>query len=198
MSDRFASGAALTSGAASSDRARRLTAAREADMAVFAARKRALEDETARGGLKSNADKFDSTLSTDDRLTQATVGLVSKADYGRLRREFLSEDAAAAPVAAPAAEAETERQRAAQKRKVGREQQRAKAKQRAALSFEEEDEEGRGEAPPEDAGDPFRSFQVDDDIEDTCGSIALLARYALAVAHGCSPLTLAAGGLGTL
>mmetsp|Transcript_9881 Transcript_9881/g.24819 ORF Transcript_9881/g.24819 Transcript_9881/m.24819 type:complete len:151 (+) Transcript_9881:179-631(+) len=145
MSDRFASGAALTSGAASSDRARRLTAAREADMAVFAARKRALEDETARGGLKSNADKFDSTLSTDDRLTQATVGLVSKADYGRLRREFLSEDAAAAPVAAPAAEAETERQRAAQKRKVGREQQRAKAKQRAALSFEEEDEEGRGE-----------------------------------------------------
>mmetsp|Transcript_9878 Transcript_9878/g.24811 ORF Transcript_9878/g.24811 Transcript_9878/m.24811 type:complete len:84 (-) Transcript_9878:110-361(-) len=65
------------------------------------------------------------------------------------------------------------------------------------------------------AGDPFRSFQVADDIEDADlhdedigqqkrprsdagGSIVGLARYAPAVVHGCSPLTPAAGGLGTL
>lgn len=130
-------------GAADTDRARRLTEQREKDKSRFAAAKRAMVEETERRGLKSSAEKFSSTFTKDDALTLATTGLVSKADYGRIRREHFGEDA---PAAAPAADdaaataAEHERQRAAQKRKA----ERLAKRQKSQLSFGDDDAEGGG------------------------------------------------------
>ena len=124
------------------DRARRLLEARARDRAAFEARKLQLEEETRRRGVQPREEKYDATTSTvDDAVTRRTVGLVSKSDYGRLRREALGEAApAAALAAAPAAAEQSERQRAAQKRKAERERSREKQRQRSALSFGDDDD----------------------------------------------------------
>lgn len=130
-------------GAADTERARRLTEQREKDKSRFAAAKRAMVEETERRGLKAPSERFDSTFAPDDALTRAVTGLVSKADYGRIRREHFGEDA---PAAAPAADdaaaaAERERQRAANKRKA----ERLAKRQKSQLSFgDDEDAEGGG------------------------------------------------------
>lgn len=126
-----------------SERVRRLVEARERDKALFAAQKQKLEDETQRRGLQAREDKFDATLTTfDDALSRRTIGLVSKSEYGRIRRETLGEAApATAPTAAPAAAEPSEKQRAAQKRKAERERAREKQRQRASLSFGDDEPE---------------------------------------------------------
>lgn len=137
MSEGVASGS-FASGGDQRDRARKLAEKREREKAENAARRAALEEETARSGLKSREERFDVTVDTfNDALTRSTVGLVSKADYGRLRAAVA---AAAAPAGAPAA-AETAKERAARKRKAEREKSRSQQRQRSALSFAADDDD---------------------------------------------------------
>ena len=127
----FGGGYVYTSELAS--RGRALEKQREAMFGANSSERQAEEAKTAEYRLKDNKDKFSTTQgSIEAQLTQQVVGLVSKEEYGRRRREL--EEGPAAAAAEEEAEAAKPKKKKKGKEKAG------------ALSFAMDDGEDGGEA----------------------------------------------------
>ena len=80
------------------NRASRLATARNKDKAAFESAKTEMETETNKINVKAVDDRFNSTNNNvEQQLAQATVGLVSKAEFAR-RREAIEHTAEASEV----------------------------------------------------------------------------------------------------